>query len=229
MRILIVLLIGAAALSGCGEVQISINTDKEEQTVGKEKSNEINSNKDEQFVGENTEEIALDEEHGQTDLSSIDKQNAIIQFINEDIQKVAAYEIVAFKSLASVSGENYSDDHTLYTELINTTIPAYEKALEQARGIKGEIPELEEMTGQIVVATQTFYDALLLEKKALEDQDEELIQKSNDKISEYYRLVNAYHSSMKELAEKHNVTYQQDGKNLDSLWERVNSYYGTCL
>ncbi|MEI2665830.1 hypothetical protein [Rossellomorea sp. LJF3] len=186
-------LITAVLLSGCGEVQISINKDQEvEAETGSAKNEKV--------------DLISDEPESEK-MKEADKQKAILQFINEDIYKVAEYEVVAFQSLASVSGVNFTDDQTVYRELTTITIPAYEKALNEAQGIEAGIPELEEMANRVVTATQTFYDALILEKKAIEDQDEGLIDESNAKMEEYYKLVDAYHSDMKLLAEKYNVTY----------------------
>jgi hypothetical protein len=188
--------ITAVLLSGCGEVQISIN--KGQDVESKEAVSNKNDNEKVELMNDGSES---------EEVTDADKQKAILQFINEDIYKVAEYEVVAFQSLASVSGVNYTDDPTVYNELTSNTIPAYEKALKEAKGIETEIPELEVMTDRIVTATQTFYDALILEKKAIEDQDEGLINQSNAKIEEYYKLVKAYHSDMKLLAEKYDVTY----------------------
>lgn len=188
--------ITAVLLSGCGEVQISINKDQEVE------SKEAVSNKNDN----DKVELMIDGSESE-EMTDADKQKAILQFINKDIYKVAEYEVIAFQSLASVSGVNYTDDPTVYNELISNTIPAYEKALKEAMGIEAEIPELEVMTDRIVTATQTFYDALILEKKAIEDQDESLINESNAKMEEYYKLVEAYHSDMKLLAEEYGVTY----------------------
>lgn len=186
-------LLTAVLLSGCGEVQISINKDQEvEAETGSAKKEKVD---------------LINDESESEKMKEADKQKAILQFINEEIYKVAEYEVVAFQSLASVSGVNYTDDQTVYRELTTITIPAYEKALNEAQGIEAGIPELEEMATRVVTATQTFYDSLILEKKAIEDQDEGLISESNAKMEEYYKLVDAYHSDMKLLAEEYNVTY----------------------
>ncbi|PFG04217.1 hypothetical protein [Bacillus sp. es.034] len=130
--------ITAVLLSGCGEVQISINKNQEPQT--EEKTSKEESNKGLSLVDDGKDDEKL---------TDADKQKAIINFINEDIKRVAEYEVVAFESLASVSGVNYTDDETLYKELTSTTIPSYEKALGEAESIEREIPELEEMTYQV--------------------------------------------------------------------------------
>ncbi|WP_226675393.1 hypothetical protein [Rossellomorea aquimaris] len=197
--------ISGVLLSGCGDVQISINKDD-----GSEKVEDTDKKKDSEKV-----ELVSDEMDNEK-MSDTEKQEAILQFINEDIKKVAEYEVAAIQSLATVSGVNYIDDPTLYKELTTTTIPAYEKALEEAKGIEAGTPELEEMKNRIVTATQTFYDALILEKKAIKGQDEGLIEESNAKVDEYYRLVEAYHADMKVLAEEYDVTYEVDEQNLET-------------
>ncbi|BCB06049.1 hypothetical protein [Bacillus sp. KH172YL63] len=181
-------------LSGCVEGENSIN---KEQVAD---SKEIGSDSEEKEIVEPMKD----------DTGVGDRQKAILEFINEDVYRVAQYEVVAFQSLASVSGGNYTDDPTVYEELTSNTIPAYEKALEEARSIESDIPELEDMAIQIVTATETFYEALILEKEAIEDQNEELIHESNEKMEEYYKLVEAYHADMQLLAEEYGVTYNMD-------------------
>lgn len=142
-----------------------------------------------------------------------EKQEAILDFINEDISEVSDIEIQAFKSLDSVSGKNYTDDETMYNELINKTIPTYEQAINKAKSLNPKLKELEPMADQIALASETFYEALILEKKALEKQDEELMQQSNTKMKEYSRIINKYHEDMDKLAEKYDVDYER------SNWE----------
>ncbi|MGF3105547.1 hypothetical protein [Rossellomorea sp. DUT-2] len=116
--------ITAVLLSACGEVQISINKDQEVETGSNKKDNE-------------KVELMNDGVESE-EMTDADKQKAILQFINEDIYKVAEYEVVAFQSLASVSGVNFTDDPTVYKELTRNTIPAYEKALKEAKDIEAE-------------------------------------------------------------------------------------------
>ncbi|CAM3825782.1 hypothetical protein [Mesobacillus zeae] len=143
----------------------------------------------------------------QKELSKKEKQKIILQFVNEKTKKVSDYEEAAFKSLSSVSGENFTNDQTLHTELVNNTLPAYKKALEEAKGITPGLSELEKPTKQMVKATEIFYEALQLEKKALEKQDSGLIEQSNVKMTEYQKLIEEYHSQMQKIAKEYNVEY----------------------
>lgn len=144
-----------------------------------------------------------------------EQQEAILQFINVDVARVSSYEMEAFDSLAKVSGENYTDDETMYLELVENTIPAYEKALAEVKNIEVQGQELEEMKKRLLVATETFYEAILLQKQALEQQSEELMVESNFKQEEYIQLVDAYHLELELLSLKYKVEYERNDENTE--------------
>lgn len=144
-------------------------------------------------------------------LSEKEKQTGLLDFINEDIAKVSSFEMEAFQSFDSVSGENYINDELMYEELTTTTIPAYEKALEETEKLEAPFPELEPMLEQIKNASNTFYDALVLQKQALEEQDAEIMNQANEKLLEYRNQIGAYHADMKALTEDYNIDYEPNG------------------
>lgn len=144
-------------------------------------------------------------------LSEKEKQASLLDFINEDIANVSSFEMEAFQSFSSVSGENYINDEMMYEELTTTTIPAYEKALEETEKLEAPFPELEPMLQQIKTASNAFYDALLLQKQALEEQDEEIMNQANEKLLEYSDLIGAYHEDMKTLTKEYNIDYEPNG------------------
>ncbi|WP_071460994.1 hypothetical protein [Bacillus massilinigeriensis] len=156
----------------------------------------------EKSTGEST-----DSKREQKELSKKEKQKILLEFVNKKTKKVSDYEEAAFKSLTSVSGENFTNDQVMHTELVNNTIPSYKKALETAKKIKPGFSELEEPKKQIVKATETFYEALLLEKEALEKQDSDIMKQSNEKMVEYKKQIEEYHSQMQQLAKRLNVEY----------------------
>ena len=144
------------------------------------------------------------------DLSFEDKQKEIVEFINNDIQKMVTYETEANEQLATVSGENYRSDEELYEVLTSKVIPTYEKAVNEAKNLPVSTKELEPLKTQIEEATGTYYEALMLEKEALEKKDEELIEKSNSKAQEYMELITSYHEDMQDLASEYDIEYQQN-------------------
>ncbi|NRG29378.1 hypothetical protein HRF69_19935 [Bacillus circulans] len=144
------------------------------------------------------------------EISYKDKQGEIVDFINNDIQKIIAYETEANQQLATVSGDNYNSDKELYEVLTSKVIPTYEKAVNEARDLQVSTEELEPMKLKIKEATSTYYEALILEKKALEKKDKGLIEESNKKGQEYIELINSYHEEMKKLASKYEIDYQKN-------------------
>lgn len=141
-----------------------------------------------------------------------EKRDAFLEYVNEEITKTSELEMKAFVSLDSVTGNNYTDDQTMHDELVNTTIPAYEEAVSEAKKIEPKIKELEPMKEQIVKATETFHEALLMQKEAIEKQDKDLIQQGNEKMMEYKSIIDEYHAGMKELAKKLKVDYQPNAQ-----------------
>ncbi|WP_419881166.1 hypothetical protein ACN6MY_16490 [Peribacillus sp. B-H-3] len=144
------------------------------------------------------------------ELTKKEKQEIILEFVNKDTKKASDYEVEAFQSLGSVSGENYTNDKTLYDELVNKTMPAYKKAVDAAKEIKPRLKELERPTNKIVKASETFYKALQLEKEALEKSDKGIIQKSNAKMKEYQDMIAEYHADMEKITKKYKVDYEPE-------------------
>ncbi|WP_404469226.1 hypothetical protein [Sutcliffiella horikoshii] len=148
---------------------------------------------------------------GDTTLSKQDKQTSILDFINKDIAQVSSFEMEAFESYSAVTGENYLNDEIIYEELTTITIPAYERALDATERLKAPFQELEPMIEQIKIASNTFYEALLLQKQALEEQDEEIMNQANEKLQEYSELIGTYHENMKALSKEFGIDYEPNG------------------
>jgi murein tripeptide amidase MpaA len=147
------------------------------------------------------------------ELSTKEKQKVIIDYINKDIKKVSDLETEAYQSLSSVSGENFTDDNTMLAEIDNKALPAYEHAVKEAKNLKPKIKELEAPTQQIVKTTETFLEALRLQKEALEKQDKQLMEEANKKMLEHQSLLEKYHAEMGKLAKKYDVDYEPNRMN----------------
>lgn len=143
------------------------------------------------------------------ELSYEEKQKEIVNFINEDMNEIAGYETKANEALATVSGENFKNDQELYDVLTSEVIPEYEKAIETADSLEVTVEELEPIKDQMEEALNIYYDALMLEKEALEKTDQELIEQSNAKGQEYLSALNEYHDQMEKLAKEYDIDYQR--------------------
>jgi len=155
-----------------------------------------------------TEEAKPASTSTENELSYEEKQKEIVDFINEDMNEIASYETKANEALATVSGENFKNDEELYAVLTTEVIPEYEKAIEKAKALEVNVEELKPIKDKIEEALGVYYDALLLEKEALEKTDKELIEQSNEKGSEYLTAISEYHEEMGKLAEEYGIDYQ---------------------
>ncbi|WP_110114278.1 hypothetical protein [Bacillus sp. CGMCC 1.16541] len=149
-------------------------------------------------------------ESKKSELSYEEKQQEIVDFINEDMNEIATHETKANEALATVSGENFKNDTELLAVLTSDVIPEYEKAVEKAKSLDVKVDELKPITAQIEEATSIYYEALLLEKEALEKQDKGLINESNAKGEEYAKAIKEYHETMKKVTSEYGINYQQD-------------------
>ncbi|MBM7704399.1 hypothetical protein [Metabacillus iocasae] len=158
----------------------------------------------------NTEQAKPADSSKESELSFEEKQQEIVNFINEDMNEIATYETKANEALATVSGENFKNDEELLTVLTNEVIPEYEKAVEKAKSLDVKVEELKPIVAQIEEATGIYHEALLLEKEALEKSDKALIEQSNAKGDEYVQAIAAYHEEMKKLTSEYDIDYKQD-------------------
>lgn len=150
------------------------------------------------------------EEDTKEEASFDDTQKEVVDFINNDVAKVSAYETEANEALETATGDNFKSDEELYKVLINQVIPTYEKAVNEAKNIEVTSSELKPLKKQMEEATSTYYDALQLEKQGLETKEEDLFGQSNAKAQEYLLLIKDYHEDMAKLAKKYDIDYQSE-------------------
>lgn len=142
------------------------------------------------------------------------KQDRIIIFINEDSERVAAYEKQASDFMDSVSGENYTDKQTEYEILINKVIPAYKKALNEAKNINPIIDELKEPQQMLEKATETIVKCNQMRAEAIEKHDEKLERQAEELYNTHQKEIAAYEKKLQKLTDKFEVAYNQDSDGL---------------
>ncbi|MDY0395883.1 hypothetical protein RWE15_17705 [Virgibacillus halophilus] len=144
------------------------------------------------------------------------KQDRIIAFINEDTERVAAYEKQAKDFMDSVTGENYTDKQTEYEILVNKVIPAYEKALKEAQNINPIIDELKEPQQMLEKTAEKMLKSNQIRAEAIEKHDEKLDREAEKIYKEYVEETDAYHKKLEKLTKKFDVAYDPDSDGLKS-------------
>lgn len=144
----------------------------------------------------------------QQSLSKEAKHEIIVNFFNNEVSKVTRLEQSVLQTITSSSGENPGDNGALLSELVQSKIPAYEAELNQIESIKPSVEELETLTEQMKLASQTYLEVLKLQKQTLEKPDQKLIQKYNEKLTAYLMMVEDYHYEIEEIIEEYNIDFR---------------------
>ncbi|MBN6885308.1 hypothetical protein ACUXHY_000445 [Cytobacillus horneckiae] len=84
-------------------------------------------------------------------------------------------------------------------------LPTYEKAVNEVKELEANIYRLKPLKSLLEKAIATYYEGLVLQKEALEQKDENLIEHSNAKGEEYMGILDEYRKEMNLLAEKYNI------------------------
>lgn len=132
-------------------------------------------------------------------------QEELLDYINTDMSALADKEATAIDAYEKATGENYTDDQTLYNELTNVIIPTYKEFVEQLEEVKVESDELKELHEMYVEAANTQYNAFLKIVDAIEKGDTGIISEANEMLSEARNQLRTYQSELEKLAKEHDV------------------------
>ncbi len=139
------------------------------------------------------------------------KQDAILKYVNEDLASILELETKFIESYESVSGENYTDDATMYTELVNNT-SIY------ARDLSNAVTNLaDSITDADLLAIHKLYmeattknsAAITTMISALENADYAQVSTANELLGEASSLLVDYRTKLTALAEENGVTFEE--------------------
>jgi len=132
-------------------------------------------------------------------------QKDLMNFLNVEVEPFMALEAEALDAWNANTGNNYKDDPTLYSALNETVIPKYGEFISKLEAIKPETPEVQKIQGILLEAAKLQYEGFKICKEAIDKQDPDLINTSNEKIASSEAKMQEYLTALKELGEKHNV------------------------
>lgn len=161
---------------------------------------------DVEYERDSTEDISLEDDS----VEQTEEQTAILTFINEDVAATSENQSIAFDELAQVTGENYTDDETVYRTLEEKIIPAYEQVVATSKAIEPQIEALEVPKEMLVEATELCLDSFQLRLEAIEKQDMEMMEEADATYNKYYERIEEYHEEVKTIANQHDIDYTPD-------------------
>ncbi|WP_295735258.1 hypothetical protein [uncultured Oscillibacter sp.] len=140
------------------------------------------------------------------DASSDDdaKREALEEYIRQ-VREFAEVEQDMLNSRKSVTGTNYTDDATAYTEITERTTPLCQQLYDMVMEINPADPEISALHENYQDCAQKYLDTVALMSSALSNQDMTQVSEANDLMNETENLVQSYKRELKRLAEEWNV------------------------
>jgi len=119
------------------------------------------------------------------------------QFLEQE-QAIAA-------SFESITGENYTDDETMYEELVENTLPKTEALLDDLRMIEFATPEVQELHENYIKGWEAQKKGFELYAEAVEKQDQEITKQGNQSLDEGSHQMELVIQELNQMVEEHNV------------------------
>lgn len=139
-----------------------------------------------------------------------EKQDALISYINEDLVALSKLETRFMDSYASVSGENYTDDETMYNEFVNNTVVLARQLNDATTEVASTIEDsaLLEVHKLYMESSSNYLNAVTMIIAALENQDYALMTEANEKISQANTFGLDFKTKLNALAEEYGVVIE---------------------
>lgn len=137
-------------------------------------------------------------------------KDELLRYVNDDLASIEEQEKEVLTLYADVTGENYTDDETLYIALVDEIIPKYRTFVNDLEAIEVESKELRELHEQYIEGVNLQFEAFSGIISAIEEQDFSKIEEINGKLSEARKMLRDFQFDLKALAKEHNVTLTKD-------------------
>jgi len=132
-------------------------------------------------------------------------RNDLLNYLNVEVGPLIALQDEALDTWLANTGNNYKDDPTLYRALNETIIPKFGEFTSKLETIKPQTPEVQKIHDILLEATKLRNEGFKICKEAIDKQDPDLINTSNEKLASSEAKMQEYLTASKELGEKHNV------------------------
>jgi hypothetical protein len=135
----------------------------------------------------------------------------LLAYINTELPKIATYEADTIAAYEAVSGDNYTDDYTMYEVLTTTIIPTYRELVKgiEAITLRLKTKEVRDLNEKYVEAADTQMNGFVILMNALETQDSSLIVPFNERLDHGRRLTREWLIELQDLCSKNGVSFQR--------------------
>ncbi|MFG6497013.1 hypothetical protein P8610_16755 [Fictibacillus sp. UD] len=136
-------------------------------------------------------------------------QDDLLNYVNEQMPKLADDETEIVGKYADVTGMNYTDDYTLYDALKLEIIPEYNAFISDLEAVEIETDELRKIHEDYIEAANIQASAFLQIVTAIENQDSAIINEANEKLNTARKMMRDYKSDVEKLAKEHDVKLEK--------------------
>ena len=119
-----------------------------------------------------------------------------------DLPRIAVYESLVTDKFDSVTGNNYTDDLTLYNALEESILPNTEKWLNAAKNVEISSPELRNIHVTYIDAVDMYYEAMLSFSLGASLQSSSMIDLGNEELEEGSQLMDEYTTEFEAYSKK---------------------------
>lgn len=134
-------------------------------------------------------------------------QKDLLNYVNNEMPKLAPLESEAVGAYDGVAGENYQNDSIMYFTIKQNVIPKYEEFATRLAAVYPATPEVKAMNDEYVKAANDQLEGFKLVCLAIEKQDPEVIKQANKDIDEAKNLLDLGRKDLDEQCKKHGVVF----------------------
>lgn len=132
-------------------------------------------------------------------------QDDILNYINVELPKLVELESTVIEGYESVTGDNYTDDETLYNALQNEIIPSSLDLIDAAEEIVPETEDVRVVHEIYLSAINKENSAFTTILSAIENQDYDKVSLANDKLTDARKELRDFNSNLDDLAEDNDI------------------------
>ena len=138
------------------------------------------------------------------------EKDDLMNYINTELPKVADLELEAIDSYSSVSGQNYTDDWTMYEIIDTVTIPAYEEFITKLESIRPKTEAVREIHEIYIEGSNAQLQGFKKIRVALEQQDYDKVFEANEHLDHGRAKIREFQTKLDDLMEEHGVEYEDE-------------------
>ncbi|CAG9620167.1 hypothetical protein [Sutcliffiella rhizosphaerae] len=134
----------------------------------------------------------------------------LMSYVNVELLEISSIEREAIDSYSSVSGENYTDDWTMYETMDTISIPTYESFVVKLESIRPQTKELREIHEIYIEGSNAQLQGFKMIRVALKLQSHDKVFEANELLDKGRTKIRQFQTELEDLMEAYNVEYENE-------------------